>query len=277
MKIGLSSLLFSKASIQDMVKFSAELGAKSVEIIFDLPHFPPEFDLKALNGIRELINSYELEVSIHASIWDMNPVSHYREVRELAAAQVKKSIDACYRLGGKLVVTHPGHCPILEVETIVKWARDRYREFVRECWRHARERGVTFTIENIDRTDFPYSTVDEIKQLAREFGGLGITFDTGHAYLARRREGAKVPEKEIAEAIKRAGDDLVHVHIHDNKGLRDDHLPPGDGDIDFKPIIDVLRAMSYGGQLVVELWDPKNSFETGKKGMESIRKLLGII
>lgn len=274
MKLGLSSLLFPRASIVDMVKFSAGLGAECVEIIFDLPQFPPEFDLKALSGLRELINSYELEVTVHASIWDMNPTSHYRPVRELAAAQVKKSIDACYHLGGKLVVTHPGHCPIREVEAILKGARGQYREFVKKCWRHARDRGITFTIENIDRADFPYSTVDEIKLLAEEFDGLGITFDTGHAYLARRKEEAKDPERKIVEVIRKAGDHLAHIHIHDNKGLRDDHLPPGDGNINFKPIIDALRAMRYGGQLVAELWDPKNSLETGRRGLENIRKLL---
>lgn len=274
-KLGLSSLLFPKAPIEDIIKFSAGLGAKCVEVIFDIPHFPPDFNMKELDRLRELINSHELEVAVHASIWDINPASHYREIKELATAQVKKSIDACYYLGGEVVVAHPGHCPVMEVKALLRGARERYSEFVKECWRHAQERGVTFTIENIDRADFPYSTVDEIKLLAREFDGLGITFDIGHAYLARRREGSKVPEKEIAEAIKKAGGDLVHIHIHDNKGLRDDHLPPGDGNIDFKPIVSTLKSMRYGGRLVAELWDPKNPLETGRRGLENIRKLLG--
>ena len=273
--MGLSSLLFPEASIEDAVRFSAELGAECVEIIFDVPHFPPEFDIKGLDDLRELINSYELEIAIHASIWDINPSSHHRVARELAATMVKKSIDACYRLGGKLVVTHPGHCPAQDVETMLMGTKVRYHEFVRECWRHARELGVIFTIENIDRADFPYSTVDEIKLLAQEFDGLGITFDIGHAYLDRQRKEAKAPEKEIAEVIRRAGDHLVHVHIHDNKGLRDDHLPPGDGNIDFRSIIGVLKSMGYGRQLVAELWDPKNSIETGRRGLENIKKLLG--
>jgi len=275
MKLGLSSLLFPRASIEEMVKLSAKLGVESVEIIFDVPHFLPEFDMREVKDLRELINLYELEVAVHASIWDINPASHHREVRKLAIAQVKKSIDVCRRLGGEVVVVHPGHCPIREVEELLKGARDRYREFVEECWKHARGQGITFTVENIDRADFPYSTVDEIKQLAEEFDGLGITFDIGHAYLARRREGAKAPEKEIVKAIKKAGDHLAHVHIHDNEGLGDDHLPPGDGDIDFRPIVDVLKSMRYDGQLIVELWDPKNSLKTGRKGLKNIRKLLG--
>jgi sugar phosphate isomerase/epimerase len=197
-------------------------------------------------------------------------------VRKLALARVKKSIDACHSLGGEVVVVHPGHCPIREVKELLNGARDRYREFVEECWKHARGKGVTLTVENIDRADFPYSTVDEIKQLAEEFDGLGITFDVGHAYLASRKEGAKAPEKEIVKAIKKAGDHLAHVHIHDNEGLRDDHLPPGDGDIDFRPIVDVLESMRYDGQLIVELWDPKNSLKTGEKGLKNIRKLLRI-
>lgn len=33
--------------------------------------------------------------------------------------------------------------------------------------------------------------------------------------------------------------------------------------------------MRHDGQLVVELWDPKNSIETGRRDLENIRKLLG--
>jgi sugar phosphate isomerase/epimerase len=143
MKLGLSSLLFPRISIEEMIKLSAKLGVESVEIIFDIPHFPPQFDMKKLKGLRKLMSSYGLEVAVHASIWDINPASHHRQVRKLALARVKKSIDACHSLGGEVVVVHPGHCPIREVKELLNGARDRYREFVEECWKHARGKGVT--------------------------------------------------------------------------------------------------------------------------------------
>jgi sugar phosphate isomerase/epimerase len=274
MKLGLSTLLFPKVSIEDAVKTSAELGAECIEIIFDLPHFPPEYELRTLGDLKGIIDSYELEVAVHASLWDLNPASHYRAIRDLTIVQVKRSIDACRLLGGEIVVTHPGHCPAREVEGVLKGTRSRFREFVEACWRHARELGITFTVENVDRADFPYSTVEELKQLAEGFEGLGITYDVGHAYLARRKEKLKDPEADIAGAIKKAGELLIHVHLHDNRGFKDDHLPPGEGEIDFEPILGVLKDIGYRGHLIAELWGPENSFEVGRKGLERIKQML---
>jgi sugar phosphate isomerase/epimerase len=160
------------------------------------------------------------------------------------------------------------------VEGVLKGTRSRFREFVEACWRHARELGITFTVENVDRADFPYSTVEELKQLAEGFEGLGITYDVGHAYLARRKEKLKDPEADIAGAIKKAGELLIHVHLHDNRGFKDDHLPPGEGEIDFEPILGVLKDIGYRGHLIAELWGPENSFEVGRKGLERIKQML---
>lgn len=41
--------------------------------------------------------------------------------------------------------------------------------------------------------------------------------------------------------------------------------------------LDVLKSMKYDGQKVVKLWNPKNSLETGRMGLENIRKLSGSI
>jgi sugar phosphate isomerase/epimerase len=43
------------------------------------------------------------------------------------------------------------------------------------------------------------------------------------------------------------------VHVNDNKGQRDDHLPPGDGGIDWPHVISELRRLDFHGVLVLEL------------------------
>ena len=43
------------------------------------------------------------------------------------------------------------------------------------------------------------------------------------------------------------------LHIHDNHGAgRDEHLFPGDGNIDWKEVLDTLDAIGYAGDLVME-------------------------
>jgi len=274
MKLGLSSLLFPNASIDDIVKFSAKLGAECVEIIYDAPHFPPDYDQRKLSGIKELLDAHGLRVSVHGSFWDLNPASHHRELQKLTLKQVGRSIDACRALGGEIVVLHFGRCPVPEAKDFLEGAKRRYRRFLEQCLPYARERGVTLALENAGGQLATYpSTVEELKRLVLELEGAKVAFDIGHAHLAERRSGRKATGLAIAEAIEGLREHLVHVHVHDNHGKDDDHLLPGDGDIDFKPVVEALRAINYGGLLIAELWNPKHPLETGRKGMKKLRDL----
>jgi sugar phosphate isomerase/epimerase len=275
MKVGLSSLLFVKGPLEDAIKGVAEVGADCIEIICDLPHFMPNFGLTRLKKLKELLDSCGLGVSIHSTFWDLNPASHYSEIRKLAITYIKKSIDVCDLLEGKIVVIHPGRCPVTEVESLLEMGKSWYRKSIGECLKHAKERSITLALENINGgIRYPYSTAREIKALAQELDGLGLTLDIGHAYVGEKQAGTSTPEQEIAETIQEVKDCLVHLHIHDNKGTFDEHLPPGDGSIDFNPIVRALKDVGYNGIWVAEVWNPKDSFETGRKGVDRIRELL---
>lgn len=274
MKIGLSSLLFVNNTIEDCIKLSSRLGAECVEIIYDVPHFPPEYDQRKLSGIKEILESYGLGVSIHASFWDLNPASHHRELWELSLKQVKRSIDACRSLGGDITVMHFGKCPIPEAREFLEGAKRRYREFLSHCLPYAQERGVTLALENAGRDPHSYPpTVNELEQLVSKLDGAKITLDIGHAHLVERRVGNRATGSAIACHIKKLREHLVHLHIHDNRGRLDDHLPPGDGEINFKPVVEALREIKYDGLVIAELWNPKHPLETGKRGMERLKKL----
>jgi sugar phosphate isomerase/epimerase len=274
MKLGLSSLLFPKASIEDIVKFSAKLGAECVELIYDVPHFPPDYDQRELSGIKELIDAHGLGVSVHGSFWDLNPASHHRELWKLTLKQVQRGIDACRALGGEIVVLHYGRCPVPEVEGFLEEAKRRYRGFLEQCLPYARERGVTLALENAGGQLATYPpTVEELKRLVLELEGAKVAFDIGHAHLAERRAGGKDTGLAIARAIEGLREHLVHVHVHDNHGKQDDHLPPGDGDINFKPVVEALQTINYGGLLIAEFWNPEHPLETGRKGMKELRNL----
>ena len=82
MKLGLSSLLFVHNSIEEAIQISSDIGTGCIEIIYDIPHFPPDYDQRKLSALRELLKSYDLRVSVHASFWDLNPASHHRELWE---------------------------------------------------------------------------------------------------------------------------------------------------------------------------------------------------
>lgn len=114
---------------------------------------------------------------------------------------------------------------------------------------------------------------------------VGLLFDAGHCYM-----GGGEPIQVLRKHIDR----VCHVHFKDVRKpvvqLARNHLwsfpdciingtftVPGDGDIDFGELLDVLLAADYHGWLVVEAeQDPAvaPSFAYAQKGYETLRALL---
>ena len=64
-----------------------------------------------------------------------------------------------------------------------------------------------------------------------------------------------------------SADRISHVHIHDNMGKKDEHLPLGKGTIDWKLVMEKLS--DYKGIFVTEM----SSVEEGIQSLEFLRKL----
>ena len=113
-----------------------------------------------------------------------------------------------------------------------------------------------------------------------------LLFDTGHAYFG----GAVNPVALLEKHVKR----VVHVHCKDvrtsviaqarndswsflNGVINGTFTVPGDGSIDYKATLTVLRKAGYEGWLVVEAeQDPAvaPSYEYAKKGFDTLRGLV---
>ncbi len=272
----MSGLLFYRIPVEEAVSRVASLGADCVEIIFDVPHFSPDFRMDELRGLKKTVDSSGLEVSVHGPIWDFNPASWHQEVRSLALKKMKQSIDVCSRLGGDVVVMHPGKCPIPQIGRLLSETKAWFVDFTSDCLAHAKKRNVKLALENFPtNSEHPYSAPNDMVALARKLDGLGITYDVGHAYLHKRREDMVAPEKKMAEEIRLMGKYLAHVHIHDNHGAWDEHLIPGRGEADFGPIVKALREVDYKGRIIAELHNPntKKPMEIGRAGLKKVREL----
>jgi sugar phosphate isomerase/epimerase len=74
---------------------------------------------------------------------------------------------------------------------------------------------------------------------------FGLTLDVGHLHC----QG----ELPITQHIQRWQDWLWNVHIEDMRRGVHDHLMFGEGEMDFPPILEALRAIGYQGGVHVEL------------------------
>lgn len=72
--------------------------------------------------------------------------------------------------------------------------------------------------------------------------------DSGHTHEA---ESFWVPPPE--EMIRILGKDVTILHLHDNNGHYDDHLLPGQGNINWPAVFESLEDIGYGGVYNFEL------------------------
>jgi sugar phosphate isomerase/epimerase len=105
--------------------------------------------------------------------------------------------------------------------------------------------GVTLGLEN----RFHYFEIPDSEELAVLFAEvegapIGYWHDTGHAHA---QEVLRIVPQE--ELLATHGDRLVGIHLHDAAGLND-HLAPGNGEIDFTILKPYLKA---GPTVVIEL------------------------
>ncbi|MFE9394228.1 sugar phosphate isomerase/epimerase family protein [Streptomyces flavidovirens] len=96
------------------------------------------------------------------------------------------------------------------------------------------------------------STLADFHHLRRILGDpspLGLTLDIGHCQC--------LEPSSPADCVREAAPWLRHVQIEDMRRGVHEHLPFGDGEIDFPPVLDALAATGYRGLTVVEL--PRHS------------------
>ncbi len=88
---------------------------------------------------------------------------------------------------------------------------------------------------------------EEAKRAAEKM--VGAIWDIGHLNM-QRKSGFKT--KDIIEETKKMAPYIKHVHLTDNFGYSDSHLPPGMGNVPTKEILTELEKVGYKGKGVVE-------------------------
>ena len=102
-------------------------------------------------------------------------------------------------------------------------------------------------LENIYE-ETPELLIQLVEELDSEW--FGHCFDAGHWNLFGRQ-----PMVEWLDAL---GAKLLHLHLHDNHGRADEHLPVGEGTIDFRPLQSRLRHLAPRPSITLEAHSPEH-------------------
>ena len=247
MKIGASTLAGIEFELEKTLDFIENLGIEYAELVHQ---YPAEFI------DSEILESYSLKYSIHAPFMDVNIASPQDQSRLNSIDQIKSSIDLANEINAEAVVVHPGLISFLANKYFKKEVYEFANQSIKEIGDYAKDLGVMATIENMPNFEsMIYQNIVDLNQLLVE-NEMHMTLDIGHA-----NHVGYAPEDMIFDSIK-------HIHVHDNLGDDDSHLPLGEGSIDLKYIINTLESKNYDGIYILEV----NDYDSIKKSYEYMKK-----
>jgi hypothetical protein len=78
---------------------------------------------------------------------------------------------------------------------------------------------------------------------------IGMTLDVGHLNIAKKQG---FTDKDLLKEMEQISKYVKHVHLTDNFGFSDSHLPPGMGNVPTKEILEKLEKAGFKGNKIVE-------------------------
>jgi sugar phosphate isomerase/epimerase len=221
----------------------AENGFTALEIFCSRAHFDysSKQEIEAIKGMLEhqklQLASLHAPTSKDASAMRESgiplSVCEVERVRRIEAMdEFKRAIDVAEELPFSRMVLHMGGSR----EAADPRKRDAAFSTLEHLVLHAKHVGVTLCVENttseMGQPEYLRAFVDETR-----LTGLRFNFDIGHAHLSDGEE-----TERIAKAFEPLRELVASVHLHDNHGEKDEHLPPYDGSIDWQNAISVLNS-----------------------------------
>ncbi len=190
--------------------------------------------------IRDIALAHDIRLSVHAP-WDVNPLRP--ETREV----LLRNIEFAQDIGASILNIH-----LYSDEGI-----GSYVQAIEPFMERLAQARIRLSIENT-----PVTRPEEFNELFRNLRGVGCTdhqvgmcLDIGHANLCgtTRNDYLKFVDRLDPQVP------IIHVHMHENYGDYDSHLPlftgPAGRDASgIEGITERLKGCDFSGSIILEQW-----------------------
>ena len=246
LKIGVNTFLLTSPFTSEQVDIFGQFkawGCDAVEIALeDAAHIDADI-------IKQALDQYGISCSsICAAMGPGRDLRGTPEEQQAAIEYITQAMELMAQIGCP-VMAGPMYSTVGRAE---QTSDDEYRRqwdtvvtHMKQLGARAADLGVKLALEPLNRyeTDF-INTADQVVKLVDEVDkpSIGVLLDTYHM---------NIEEKDSAEAIRKVGHRLLHVHA-----CGCDRGAPGGDHIDWHRIREALKAVDYRGSLVIESFTP---------------------
>ncbi len=252
-----------RLDVLDELNYAREHDFDFLDLTLEPPGTTPEtLNIEALK--KDLKQSC-LDVVGHTAFY-LPFDSLYPDLRAAAAKEIIRNLDAFSGLGCRLVTVHlHTSLPFFILEEMnTERLSDVWSRFLELIMPEAQRRGQTLMLENCPSLQ----SIDLISQLLGRFEKLGFHLDVGHANLGGKGNQTRA-------FLEHFGSRLRHVHLSDNFGGDDLHLPIGAGRIDWRDVIKAIKHLPYDGTITLEVFTPDRDYVLMSR--DKVRKLWALL
>lgn len=198
-----------------------------------------------------------LLVTFHAPFMDLRPGALDPRIRQISCDRLRQLFDLIPWFRPRSVVCHPSFDERYYISAEARWLENSL-----ETWRSLL--GIIRGMETIIALENVYErNPAQMRPLLEALASpqVRFCFDAGHANAFG---GAP-----LGLWIDDLADFLGEIHIHDNHGTDDEHLPVGEGNIPFADLFSMLRQRNLRPIFTVE----SHSKQRLRRTLENIRAM----
>lgn len=224
----------------------ADMGADYLELTMDAPmaHFTQLREQKT--AILEALERRGLELVCHLPTF-VNPADLTPRIRQAALAEIQDSLETAADLGAEKCVLHPGY-----IRGLGPLVRDMAMELALSALppiaEQAEQLDMPICLENMPPMCNAFIEADELAAAFSRCPGFRMTLDVGHANIDDKEQ------MRNTELITRFAARIDHIHLSDNKGKEDDHIPIGTGTLPYPRLIADLKRIGFNGTATLEIF-----------------------
>jgi sugar phosphate isomerase/epimerase len=255
-------------------------GARTIEVFAARHHF----DYSGTQAVREVaawFRSNDVRAVLHQPIYlpdrgraglssdteqwsrhvapSLDLISRDKGHRIAAMDEVKRALECAEQIPFAAAVLHLG----LKDSKWDDAAVENSLTAIEHLKAFAGPLGLRLLLENLPNE---VATPEHLLYILRtgHFDGLGVCLDLGHLHLAQGLEPAA--DSGVAEALEVLGARVAQVHVNDNRGafapssprsdstdMKDEHLWPGEGTMNWKAIGEALMRLPETIPAILEI------------------------
>jgi sugar phosphate isomerase/epimerase len=211
-----------------------------------------------LQRLSRTLRENQLEVSIHGPFMDLSPGGVDQRIKEVTRERLFKTIQLAHFFNPRMIVFHPGYESWKFDGNINLWLESSLQTW-KPLVKEAEEKGLTLAVENVFEEG-----PEPIKNLLEEIHSprFRFCFDTGHQNVFARTS--------LPVWMEALGGFLSEVHLHDNHGEMDEHLPVGEGKFDFDQFFTLL---SQSNRIPLYTIEPHEEAHL-RRGLKAVKKYI---